>query len=100
MKAKIKYVIFIKEDIKRAVNCYNKSQDGLGAKFLRHIKDEINYIAENAETIQVRYQDVQMAVVKIFPYTIHFQYFKQENTLHILGIFHTSISPDKWLKRL
>jgi len=81
MRAKIKYAVFVKEDIKEAANWYNKSQDGLGARFLKNVKDEINYIAKNPETIQVRYQDVQMAVVKTFPFTIHFQYFKQENTL-------------------
>ena len=100
MRAKIKYAIFVKEDIKEAVNWYNTSQKGLGATFLKNVKQKINYVAENPETIQVRYQDVQMAVVKTFPYTIHYQYNEQQNTVFILGIFHTSINPDTWAKRL
>ncbi len=100
MKAKIKYAVFVKEDIKEAVNWYNTSQKGLGVRFLKNVKEKINYIAQNPETIQVRYQDVQMAVVKTFPYTIHYQYKEQQNTVYVLGIFHTSINPDNWAKRL
>jgi len=100
MKAKIKYAVFVKEDIIEAVNWYNTSQKGLGARFLKNVKEKINYVAENPETIQVRYQDVQMAIVKTFPYTIHYQYNEQQNTVFVLGIFHTSINPDSWTNRL
>lgn len=100
MRAKIKYAVFVKEDIKEAVNWYNKAQNGLGLRFLKNIKEKINYLAENPETIQIRYQDIQIAVVKTFPYTIHYQYDEQENTVFVLGIFHTSIHPDNWTKRL
>ena len=100
MRAKIKYAIFVKEDILESVNWHNQSQKGLGVRFLKEVKEKINYIAQNPENIQVRYQDVQIAVVKTFPYTVHFRFLKQENTLWILGVFHTSINPDKWVKRL
>lgn len=100
MRAKIKYAVFVKDDINEAVSWYNKNQKGLGTSFLKNVKEKINFIAQNPESIQLRYENVQMAVVKTFPYTIHFQYSKQENTLHILGVFHTSLSPDKWTKRL
>jgi ParE toxin of type II toxin-antitoxin system, parDE len=100
MRAKIKYVTFVKEDILESVNWYNQAQKGLGIRFLKEVKEKINYIAENPEKIQVRYQDVQMAIVKTFPFTVHFRYLKQENTIWILGVFHTSINPDKWRKRL
>lgn len=100
MRAKIKYAIFVKEDILESVNWYNQAQKGLGLRFLKEVKEKINYIAENPENIQVRYQDVQIAVVKTFPFTVHFRFLKEENTLWILGVFHTSINPDKWIKRL
>jgi hypothetical protein len=100
MRAKIKYAIFVKEDILGSVNWYNQSQKGLGVRFLKEVKEKINYIAQNPENIQVRYQDVQIAVVKTFPYTIHFRFLKEENALWILAVFHTSINPDKWVKRL
>ena len=81
MRAKIKYAVFVKEDIKEAVNWYNTTQKGLGARFLKNVKEKINHVAENPETIQVRYHDVQMAVVKTFPYTIHYQYKEQQMEL-------------------
>ncbi|QBN18827.1 type II toxin-antitoxin system RelE/ParE family toxin [Flavobacterium nackdongense] len=100
MRAKVKYAIFVKEDILESVNWYNCAQKGLGVRFLKEVKEKINYIAENPEAIQVRYQDVQIAVAKTFPYTIHFRFLKDENTIWILGVFHSAINPDKWLKRL
>jgi plasmid stabilization system protein ParE len=99
MKAKIKYAVFVKEDILEAVQWYNKAQKGLGTKFLKHLKEKIDYIAKEPETAQIRYEEIQIAVVKKFPYTIHYQYIKQENLIYILGVFHTSINPNKWLDR-
>ena len=100
MRAKIKYAVFVKEDIFEAVNWYNQSQKGLGSRFLKNLREKIDYLAKNPEKIQLRYQDIRMAVVKIFPYTIHYQYLKEMNTVIIIGVFHTSISPDKWAKKL
>lgn len=100
MRAKIKYAISVKQDVLESVIWYNQAQKGLGIRFLKEVKEIINYIAENPENIQVRYQDVQMAVVKTFPFTVHFLFLKEENTLWILKVFHTSINPDKWIKRL
>jgi plasmid stabilization system protein ParE len=100
MRAKIKYAFFVKEDIKEAVNWYNKAQNGLGTRFLKNVKEKINSIAKNPETIQIRYNDVRIAVVKTFPYTIHFQFNTQQNTVLILGIFHTSKNPENLTERL
>ncbi len=100
MRAKIKYAIFVKEDIKAAVIWYNKTQNGLGTRFLKNVKEKINSVAENPEVFQIRYNDVKIAVIKTFPYTIHFQFNTQQNTILILGIFHTSKNPENWTKRL
>ncbi len=100
MKSKIKYAVFVKADVNKAVKWYNKAQIGLGDRFIKNLKEKINYIAQNPESIQERYKNVQMAMITNFPYSIHFQYFKKENTLFILGVFHTSLNPDKWENRL
>lgn len=55
MRAKIKYAVFVKEDILEAVQWYNKAQKGLGTKFLKHLKEKIDYIAKEPETAQIRY---------------------------------------------
>ena len=99
MRAKIKYAVFVKEDILEAVQWYNKAQKGLGTKFLKHLKEKIEYIAKEPETAQIRYQEVQIAVIKTFPYTIHYEYIKNEKLIYIFGVFHTSINPNKWLDR-
>ena len=83
MRAKIKYAVFVKKDILESVNWYNQAQKGLGLRFLKALEEIINYIAENPENIQVRYQDIQIAVVKAFPFTVHFRFLKEENTLWV-----------------
>ena len=35
MRAKIKYAIFVKDDLLESVKWYNQSQKGLGARFLK-----------------------------------------------------------------
>ena len=42
MRAKIKYAVFVKEDISTIVNWYNCSQKGLGTRFLENLKEKIN----------------------------------------------------------
>lgn len=100
MRANIKYAIFVKKDILKSVKWYNQSQKGLDQRFIKEVKNTINYIAQNPEKVQLRYQKVQIAVVKKFPYTIHFKFIKEENTVWILGVFHTALNPDKWIERL
>ena len=99
MRAKIKYAVFVKEDILEAVQWYNKAQKGLGTKFLKHLKEKIDYIAKEPETAQIRYLETQIAIIKKFLYTIHYQYINNEKLIYILGVFHTSINPNKWLDR-
>jgi hypothetical protein len=40
MQAKIKYAIFVKEDILESVNWYNQAQKGLGIRFLKEVKEK------------------------------------------------------------
>ncbi|AWG21939.1 hypothetical protein FFWV33_10585 [Flavobacterium faecale] len=100
MRAKVKFALHVKQDIKQATTWYNQAQKGLGTRFFKNIKEEINFIANQPECFQIRYETIHVAVIKIFPYTIHYQFLKSENTIIILGVFHTSIHPEKWTKRL
>ena len=40
MRAKIKYAIFVQEDILESVIWYNKAQKGLGLRFLKEVKEK------------------------------------------------------------
>ena len=53
--------------------------DNALAKREKEVKEKINYIAENPKNIQIRYQDIQIAVLKTFASTIHFRFLKEEN---------------------
>lgn len=45
------YAIFVKEDILESVNWYNQAHEGLGKRFLKEVKETMNYIAKNPEKI-------------------------------------------------
>ena len=64
------------------------------------VKIVLNYLIQNPLLFQVKYKTVRTAYTQIFPYGIHYHLNEKTKTITVLGIFHTSISPDKWLKRL
>lgn len=49
MLAKVKYAIFVKEDILESVNWHNQAQESLGKRFLKEVKETNNHIAKNPE---------------------------------------------------
>jgi len=100
MSLKIKYAVFVKIDISDTVKWYNKAKKGLGEAFLKTLKKQLLYIKENPEASQIRYLDVRISILKTYPYTIYYQYFENEKLIYVLGIFHTSLIPDKWPYRL
>ena len=40
MKSKIKYAVFVKADVNKAVKWYNKAQIGLGDRFIKNLKEK------------------------------------------------------------
>ena len=83
-----------KLDIKEASYWYEEKEKGLGRRFTTVIREEIAFISKNPESIALRYKEIHTCVVSVFPYMIH--YYIDNNRLVIVGILHTSLSPNKW----
>ncbi len=90
----------VKNDVLQAKDWYRRQQKGLEKRFANEVKITLSYLIKNPLLFEVKYKTVRTAYTAIFPYGVH--YYLNENTkiITILGIFHTSISPDKWFKRL
>ncbi|MBL4754690.1 MAG: type II toxin-antitoxin system RelE/ParE family toxin [Flavobacteriales bacterium] len=58
---------------------------------------EIATIKTNPELFAVKYKQTRVAVVKRFPYGIH--YVVEKDRIVILAILHTSRSPKLWKGR-
>jgi plasmid stabilization system protein ParE len=90
----------VKNDILQAKDGYKSQQKGLEKRFVNEVKNTLSYLIKNPLLFQVKYKTVRTAFTEIFPYGVHYHLNEETKTITILGVFHTSISPDKWLKRL
>lgn len=81
--------------IENAAEYYLSKQAGLEIKFLKEIDSYFQKIKKNPEQFQIRYKEVRVIFLKKFDFGIH--YIIDKDTIHVLAVFHTSQSPDKWL---
>lgn len=86
-------------DLNDARVWYRKINPELPKKLNRHVKMAMKRIRSLPTAYTIRYHNVRIANIPIFPYAIHF-IIEAPNTVVILAIHHTAIDPDKWLKRV
>jgi ParE toxin of type II toxin-antitoxin system, parDE len=89
----------VKNDVFEAKNWYKKQQNGLEKQFANEVKKTINYFIKNPLLFEVKYKNTRIAYTEIFPYGVHYHFDENSKTITVLGVFHTSINPNKWLKR-
>lgn len=93
---KVKILQPAKHDIKQAATWYNSKQDGLGKRFTKELRKKISLIKDNPEISAIRFDNVRVAVLDVFPFVVH--YIFDGSAILIVGIYHTSLSPNKWRK--
>lgn len=80
------------EDIDAGFNYYNDASYGLGYEFINVIDNYLNRISKLPTASAIRYENIRVKPIEIFPFTIH--YTIQENaTVLILRIFNTWQKP-------
>ena len=88
-----------KEDIRDAARWYNKQSQGLGKRFTSEVRDSVRYIKQNPTACNIRYDQVRTAVLKVFPFMIHYTVDEDNKTVIISAVLHTSRDPQEWEKR-
>jgi plasmid stabilization system protein ParE len=88
-----------KEDVRDAVRWYNKQSPGLGRKFTQEVRDIVRYIRQNPQACNIRYNDVRTAVLKVFPFMLHYTIDQSSKMVIISAVLHTSRDPEVWKKR-
>ncbi len=86
----------VKGDIKKVAKWYNKRQKGLGKRFTSEVREARKYIHHNPLKVQIRYDEIRMFKVKIFPYCLHFKVDVQRKIITLAAIFGTKENPEKW----
>lgn len=85
-------------DIFDAYSWYESRLLGLGKAFELCLDAGLNSIQRNPQIFQKRYKHLRICFIDRFPYGIH--YLIDEDTIKVLGVFHTSRNPKNWLSRL
>lgn len=97
------YKIIIDEDalldLTEASAWYEKKLDGLGTRFSKQVKKQINSLKNNPFICEVRYKDIRCFPIKKFPFMIHYQVNENHKLIKIYSIFHTSRNPTVWNDR-
>lgn len=88
-----------KEDLRDAARWYNKQSSGLGKRFTEEVRKSVRFIKQNPATCNIRYDEVRTAVLKVFPFMIHYTVDEATKTVIISAVLHTSRDPQEWVKR-
>ncbi len=94
----MRYTVYITElaeqEIQFYFDDYNLKREGLGDHFEQEIRQGIEYLKQEAQTIQVRYKTTRIYFLKRFPFGIHFQLTGSD--VLIIGVFPMRENPEKW----
>jgi len=88
-----------REDIREAAIWYNRSQEGLGRRFIAEVRERVLYIRRNPKASNIRYNNIRTAVLSVFPFMIHYYIDEKEIVIIIAAVLHTSRDPDLWKER-
>ena len=85
-------------DIAEASFWYGKKKKELAKKFQEEIKQSIEYLSKEPQTIQKKYKNVHIYFTKTFPFGIH--YIMDKKTIKLIAVFHISINPKNWTDKI
>jgi plasmid stabilization system protein ParE len=88
-----------KDDILQAAQWYNKQKTGLGKQFTLRVRERVKELKKNPFVCQVRYMDVHTAIVRQFPFMIHYTIGQENKTIEIIAVLSTNRDPEIWIER-
>ena len=82
-----------RQEMDESIAWYEKERSGLGIEFAAEIEIVLNRIASTPEQFQQIRGEMRRAVLRRFPYTIHFLI--ESHRIVILAVFHAKRSPKR-----
>jgi hypothetical protein len=58
----------------------------LGKKFTKEVRDIVLYIKQDPQAFSIRYNEVRTAVLKVFPFMVHYSMDESNKTLIITAV--------------
>ena len=90
----VKYAPEVLQEIQYAVDYYNGLSYGLGKRFKQNLLASIKAAKLNPTYNSFRYDEVRFAVVKKFPYAVHYSIDDKNHILKIQAVLAFSQNPD------
>lgn len=87
------------DDIQKITDWYNERSKGLGTRFQKQTKLQINSLKNNADIYAIRYRDVRCMIIKKFPFMVHYTVNSELLIVEIFAVIHTSRNPKIWEQR-
>lgn len=83
-------------DIQNATDWYNEQSSGLGTRFQKQVKSQINFLKSNPFAFTTRYNDVRCMLIKKFSFLVHFTIDEKQLVVEVFAVYHTSRNPEIW----
>ncbi|MEO6869036.1 MAG: type II toxin-antitoxin system RelE/ParE family toxin [Ginsengibacter sp.] len=90
----IKYAPEALQEIQHAVDYYNSVSNGLGNRFKQTLLDTIKATKLNPTYHSFRYDDIRFAIIKNFPYALHYNIDHENYIVKIQAVLAFSQDPD------
>lgn len=100
MKYKSVILPIAKDDLQRAVKWYKTASPEIGKMLIKRFRETLALLRSHPHACQIRYSQVQTALLEQFPYMIHYYVDTQNKTIVVISILHTSRDPQMWSERL
>lgn len=88
-----------RDDIREAAKWYNSKLMGLGVRFTKEIREKVKFISGNPYACAIRHGFTRTAVLRSFPFLIHYSIDNKKKLIIISAVLHTSRNPKSWKKR-
>jgi mRNA-degrading endonuclease RelE of RelBE toxin-antitoxin system len=93
------YAPEVETELQESIDWYYGKQHGLGARFLKNVKEQLDYIEKNPYGVAIRYDEIRCSKVKTFPYLIHFKIEEEIKTVKVIAVLNTNRNPAIWISR-
>ncbi|MEY4539619.1 MAG: hypothetical protein RLZZ306_1376 [Bacteroidota bacterium] len=87
------------QDIQEATDWYNLQVKGLGSRFQKQVKFQIDSLKNDALIYTNRYSDVRCMLIKDFPFMVHYIVEESVPSIIVFAVIHTSKNPKIWEER-
>ena len=81
------------KDIDSVFEYYNNASEGLGFRFVDMLDDYFQLIAKLPTSSAIRYDNIRVKPVAVFPFTIHYVIQEENKKVIIVRVFHSKLKP-------